>query len=327
MGADATSLTIDGSYAQVWRTTAKLAVLCLIVSGVILALGLARGAGPDLADGVFLAILTVFVPLILPLYVWMQRELTARHLEVNATGLRLTRFSGQRLELEWSQIVGLRASFTDDYELVLLSADGDLAINSYVFRERDWQQVRRFIYDHLPEDTPVISTTDDLHELLRRWLDRGSVVLLVIVLAAVVGLLLWNPHNAAWCVVLTLSPPVFIFMGVSTPHQPGKQPVPIAKVIGFYAIKALVVIPLGVLWYLYFADKPETLTYRHEWLLHLSNLLFFGAMAIAILCIGGASAWQYYQQRLRGPNRHWKKVLAITIPLMIIGLSLKCWNE
>jgi hypothetical protein len=300
----------------------------VVVGGLVGVQALLHNDRPDLVDWILLPTLPTCLALGWLLFVRLTNGQRARQLTAYEWGLAIERFGGRIVNLNWSEIRAIDYHSVDEDLLVLQTATERVVIRGEMFARNDWIEWAGIVVEHVPEEVEYRDMQTGFEQGLTTWLDRTSLGFVLVGGIATIGLLVWNPNNAAAWIVLFGTLPVLIFIGNQV-DVPDEGSIPVAKVIGFFAVKMLAILPLCG-WAVVEVVKPAGMKLaapKNVALFHISNLMFFGGMACALFVKGGFSPEQYYRDELRGLNRYARQAFVAAIAVCIVGFAIKAWNE
>lgn len=322
-------LTVHARCGQVWLTAGLIAAIGILGCALLMLPGaiLSRRA-PDTLDLIMVPVLAGVVAGLWLVYAACTRRHGARELRITDETLTVIRPGGERIVLPWTILRRVRYSSADNGELGFETESEHVRLVAHGFDPRQWSICHAAILGAASQRAVLVDTNVAFGERITVWLNRTALGFVAVGGLGVTALAVWNVRNAAWLVLLVGALAVLVYLGSVTPHD-GESGIPFAKSAGFYAAKLLAHIPLGVL---LFGLLGPPLGFKVPnaacgWLYYVSNLLFFGGMAMALIVHGGWSARQYYQRRLCGVNRYHRRASLGALVLAVIGFALKCWNE
>jgi hypothetical protein len=304
----------------VWVSTA--AVFALLVTGQ----WLLYNKRPDVSDWVMLAVLPACFALGWLLYLRITSSQRARQLVADQRGVEIERLNGHIVSIPWQDIRAIEYNSLEQETLAFRTADSLVVVLAHAFSPDEWLEWVDMVLAHVEDQVEFHDKQRDFDRALTTWLNRASIGVVLAGGGATVLLAAWNPANAtAWIVLVgTLALLACLGSWVISREQ---DPIPIAKVIGFFSIKMLAIVPVAVLVALLVRPmgfNPSAA--KHAMLFYVSNGLFFGGMAAALIMGGGFSPMQYFRRQLRGWNRFHRHAIVVALALCAIGFVLKTWN-
>jgi hypothetical protein len=322
------AFTINSRPSRIWWIAAGIWVLSVALLGVLIGLqGLMHNDRPDALDWILLPTLPTCLAVGWLLYVRFTTGQRARQLSVYDWGISVERFDGRIVNLAWKEIRAIEYNSLDDDVLALQTANARVVVLGHAFSHDDWIEWACIVGDHVPEQVEFRYTQTSFERGLTTWLDRAALGFVLVGGAATISLLIWNPKNAAAWIVFVGTLAVLIFLGNQS-IDPEEGNVPIAKVFGFISVKMLAIVPVAMIVIGLIQPQGFKLpAHKHVVLFYVSNLMFFGGMAGALLVRGGFSPEQYYRSKLEGLNRYQRHAFVVALAICIAGFMLKAWNE
>jgi hypothetical protein len=322
------NVTITSRAGHAWKTAAGIWVLTAGMFALFLAGSCAMERKlPDAFDWIVLAIVPPCLSLFWLGYVYFTSSQRARQLTADESGVTIERPNGRIVFVRWNEIRALEFSALEDEILALQTVGRREVVLGHVFERDDWSRWVNAIVDRVDEQVRYGNVERSFERSVSTWLDRGSVGLLLLGGGAAVALILWKPENAAGWIVLVGTLAVLVYLGSQADNY-HQGDVPLASVIGFFAAKAFAIVPLALI--VLGVARPAGFNppaHKHAWLFYVSNGMFFGAMAAALIARGGFSPEQYFADDLQGLNRYHRRVVALAIAICVAGFALKAWNE
>jgi hypothetical protein len=303
-------------------------VTVLVVGALVGVQSLLHNDRPDLVDWILLPTLPTCLALGWLLFVRLTNGQRARQLTAYEWGIAIERFGGRIVNLNWSEIRAIDYHSVGEDLLVLETATERVVMRGEMFSRDDWIEWAGIVEEHVPEEVEYRDMQTGFEQRLTMWLDRASLGFMLVGGAATIALFVWNPGNAAAWIALFGTLPVLIFIGNQV-EVPDEGSIPVAKVIGFFAVKMLAILPLCG-WVVVEFVKPGGIKLpapKNVALFHISNFMFLGGMACALFVKGGFSPEQYYRDELRGLNRYARPAFVAAIAVCIVGFAIKAWNE
>jgi hypothetical protein len=322
------TFTITSRPARIGWTAAGIWVLSVVVLGMLVGgQWLMHNGRPDTLDWILLPALPTCLAVGWLLNVRYSTGQRARQLTAYEWGISIERFDGRIVNLAWNEIRAIEYNSLDDDVLALQTADARVVVLGHAFSHDDWMEWACLVGDHVPEHAEFRDTQTSFEGTLTTWLDRASLGFVLVGGAATIALLIWDPRNAAAWIVLFGTLAALIFLGnQAIDLEEGN--VPIAKVLGFFSSKMLAIVPLAMIVIGLVQPAGFKLpAHKHVVLFYVSNLMFFGGMAGALVVRGGFSPEQYYRSMLEGVNRYHRHAFVVALAICIAGFMLKAWNE
>jgi hypothetical protein len=322
------SFTITARSGRIWWIAAAFWGLAVVLGGIrIGVLAFVNCAWPDVLDWILLASIPALLSLCWLFYVRFTIGQRARRLTAYDWGVSIERFGSRITNLRWAEIGAIDYHSLDNTVLRFKTATEEVSVLGDGFSDDDWAEWLRVVEDNLPEHVDFSDIQFGFEQRLTTWLDRASIGFAVVGIVATAGLLLWNPMNAAALVVFAGTIPVLIYLG-NQAIVDDEGPIPIARVIGFFATKLLAIVPVAMIVAGLIQPQGLKLPVPKNWVLfYVSNLMFFSGMASALIVRGGFSPERYYREALRGVNRYHRLAFAAALAVCVIGFMLKAWNE
>jgi hypothetical protein len=323
------SFTITSRPARVWWIAAGIWLVSAIVVGALVGVqALLHDDRPDVVDWILLPTLPTCLALGWLLFVRITSSQRARQLTAYEWGIAIERFDGRITNLAWKEIRAVDYNSVDEDLLVMQTATERVVVRGEAFSRDDWIEWAGVVEESLAEEVEYRDLQTGFEQRLTRWLNRTSLGFVLVGGIATLALFVWNPNNAAAWIVLFGTLPVLIFLGNQV-DVPDDGEIPVAKAIGFFALKMLGILPLCG-WAVIELARPAGIKLpapKNVALFHVGNLMFLGGMACALFVKGGFSPDEYYRDDLRGPNRYARPAFIAAIAVCVVGFAIKAWNE
>ena len=181
--------------------------------------------------------------------------------------------------------------------------------------------------DDLEEALDADDREYEFQQAVLKWLERASIAFLVLGGASSIALACWNPANVAAWIVLIGTLAVLIYLGEQAAAR-DYQGTSVAKRIGFFAVKLLAIVPITLM--ILGLVQPAGFNlpaHKHEAIFWISNAMFFGGMAAALLIKGGISPTEYFEETPTGWNPHHRTLFGIALIVCFAGFVFKYLNE
>jgi hypothetical protein len=260
------------------------------------------------------------------------RKDSAHKVTLTESGIQIERRNGQSRAFDWQDVEKIGCDehntlwmFQVKGQRIKLSSEG-LDLGS------GWDNLSTEICLRIPEIVEFEDLSESFNVGLCRWLDRLAPPTLIF------GLLI-----TAWSIARGQKVAAVLVGGVALTlliiyaelyHRFGFREIEsrwlnfLAR-FRFYGIKAIAIIPLTLIycciyWPFKESQRPAV---KEEGLYSISNIMFFGGMACALIIGQGLSFSQYKQWAFKGLNKYRKAIVIFSLIICAAGFILKCWNE
>jgi hypothetical protein len=257
---------------------------------------------------------------------------SAHKVILTESGIQIERRNGQTCAFDWKDVEKIGC---DEYntlwifqvkgQRIKLSSEGlDLGAG--------WELLTTEICLRIPEIVEFEDLSEEFNVGLCRWLDRLAPPTLIIGSLITAWSIARGQKAAAVLVGGTVLTLLIIYAELY--HRFGFWEIEshwlnfLAR-FRFFGIKAIATIPLILIYcciYWPFSKSQRPVVKDEQWYL-ISNIMFFGGMAGAIIFAQGLSFSQYKQWTFKGLNKYRKAMAIFSLLICASGFALKYWNE
>lgn len=255
----------------------------------------------------------------------------AKSIQVVQDGITIYRFDNQEINISWNELTRVGYDPLDEkWELHLTKKKYSICSEGFIADE--WIELNEYIFDHLPEfvDYENLGITFGIH--LCHWISKATFPTIIIGIIATIWTIYLGYVAESILVGGAALTILLIYIALYYNFGYGFYETPTLNFLGwlgFYGLKLLALLPLSLIYFCILNPHPKFVKppVKNEFLYPISNIMFFGGMALAIIFIWGLSYQQDKLDKYRGINKYRKHIRIFSLVVCSIGFLLKIWNE